>query len=398
MSTSLLGNSIGSAIDTSGYTATVWQLSGVWQGAIRVEGSNDGTVWDALLVLPSDSQVLIDAISDNGIYSVSSSAKYVRYNAVINSGTAQLQVAGRTVDGIRAADTLSLAMDAANNTPLHVRLQGHPTDERGSLLPADCKGPFNFSGTSNNVVLGTLDTSGYNTVSVQGIGTFNATVTAYVSNDGVNWAICYGINATGGIGTLTGAGQLFNYPVLGKFFRLTTTAYTSGKADVVCYLRNAPFPAMLSSINTTISTVGGYSVLQEDAAYPAAASSPFPLPIGGVARTPTSAPVSIALNDSVRAGFTRQGALHTQEAAYSQSDVPEYLKVLSNQMGNMPALPVILTGRDHESNPNDILGQILTELKIMNQQLFDLPRILKSGIEAVDSPEQYRNDSTFFNS
>ena len=45
----------------------------------------------------------------------------------------------------------------------------------------------------------------------------------------------------------------------------------------------------------------------------------------------------------------------------------------------------------------ELLAQILTELKILNQQIYDLPRIMATGNWPGDSPEVIRQDPTIFN-
>ena len=45
----------------------------------------------------------------------------------------------------------------------------------------------------------------------------------------------------------------------------------------------------------------------------------------------------------------------------------------------------------------EILSQILLELKVLNQQIYDLPRIMATGNWPGDSPEVIRQDPTIFN-
>jgi hypothetical protein len=53
---------------------------------------------------------------------------------------------------------------------------------------------------------------------------------------------------------------------------------------------------------------------------------------------------------------------------------------------------------DHEGQSAiELLGQILTELRIANQYLFELPRLLNAGSQSQDEPGVFRSDSTIFN-
>lgn len=45
----------------------------------------------------------------------------------------------------------------------------------------------------------------------------------------------------------------------------------------------------------------------------------------------------------------------------------------------------------------EILQQILLELKILNQQIYELPRLLSLGLPSVDEPGQFRNEPSVFN-
>jgi hypothetical protein len=389
---------VGASIDSTNYATLVWQLSGSWVGVFEVEISNDGLVWDTTQILSANSPYPNDSAESNGVYSTHSTARYARYKVKIQSGSLELSVIGRIWDGMRGADMVAAALDPANDIQMSVKLAGIPTDAQGSLLPADCKGPYFMKGTVNNTVLLLLDTTGYAGLAVQSIGVWAGGLTAYASNDKVSWVPVAGVYTQGyPSATAYSQGYFIYYPCVGKFIRVMISSYTSGTVEAVAYLRSTVPTAQYSF--SSFSAIGGSGIVQEDTAYPAAVNTntPMPLPIGGIARTPTSAPSTILLNDAVRAGFTRQGAIHTQTAAYNQIDVPEYQKLLAYQLGNLPAMPVVLADKVEGVGMVELLSQVVTELKIMNQQLYDLPRVLSAGSTALDTPEQYRNDPTFFN-
>ena len=44
----------------------------------------------------------------------------------------------------------------------------------------------------------------------------------------------------------------------------------------------------------------------------------------------------------------------------------------------------------------ELLAQILQELKILNQQMYELPRLLASGQLSVDPPEMLRQEPSIF--
>lgn len=45
----------------------------------------------------------------------------------------------------------------------------------------------------------------------------------------------------------------------------------------------------------------------------------------------------------------------------------------------------------------ELLAQILLELKILNQQIYELPRLMASGQASVDPPETFRQEPSIFN-
>jgi len=45
----------------------------------------------------------------------------------------------------------------------------------------------------------------------------------------------------------------------------------------------------------------------------------------------------------------------------------------------------------------ELLAQILLELKILNQQIYDLPRLIVTGQTTGDSPETIRQEQSIFN-
>ena len=45
----------------------------------------------------------------------------------------------------------------------------------------------------------------------------------------------------------------------------------------------------------------------------------------------------------------------------------------------------------------ELLGQILLELKILNHQIYELPRLFASGLSATDEPQAFRKEQSLFN-
>jgi hypothetical protein len=45
----------------------------------------------------------------------------------------------------------------------------------------------------------------------------------------------------------------------------------------------------------------------------------------------------------------------------------------------------------------EILAQILLELKILNQQIYELPRLIATGTQSKDEPQTLRTEPSIFN-
>jgi hypothetical protein len=53
--------------------------------------------------------------------------------------------------------------------------------------------------------------------------------------------------------------------------------------------------------------------------------------------------------------------------------------------------------RDEQGNrPIDLLAALLLELKILNQQIYELPRLIDEGKVSPDAPESFRKESSIF--
>lgn len=75
-------------------------------------------------------------------------------------------------------------------------------------------------------------------------------------------------------------------------------------------------------------------------------------------------------------------------------------------VGNIPAVenaqnvtvtPVSDVTQLEGQSQIEIFQQILLELRILNQQIYELPRLLSLGLPSVDEPQQFRNETSIFN-
>jgi hypothetical protein len=109
---------------------------------------------------------------------------------------------------------------------------------------------------------GVADVSSYASVRIQISGTYSATLTPQTSTDGTNWSTVTLVQptTTGGLqGSVTTTG-VWAAPLTGRYFRLFSSAYTSGTAVVTILYSAAAYtlPILFTTINSGSNTyVGG---------------------------------------------------------------------------------------------------------------------------------------------
>jgi hypothetical protein len=134
---------------------------------------------------------------------------------------------------------------------------------KGQMLPADDVVASRVAAGNNQPAVLT-PTDGYNSIGLQLIGTWAATVTFQVSNDGTTWVTVYGWPVGGGTApvTTTTANGMWLIPACGRFFRAQITAFTSGQVTGIASLQNQPafYPASTPSV--TIAANSAVNVAQ----------------------------------------------------------------------------------------------------------------------------------------
>jgi hypothetical protein len=236
-----------SAVDTAHEKIVVLQVTGSFTDGIALQASHDATTWFDIQATSFDTDVtVIDTIPGPGLFSAVVNARWFRAITLPSfSGTVSGSYALRT-GAVESPFSQTKIMDVDPGLMLPVSAQ----DERGNLvrvranqfgqlIPAD---NLPFTGGRNTVgPLLTLDTTGYAAVVLQVTGTFSATVTFQVSNDGASWQTVIGWNVNGGSSpnTSTGSANQWVIPAIGRYFRAAVTAYTSGVVGAVAVLKAA---------------------------------------------------------------------------------------------------------------------------------------------------------------
>lgn len=379
------------AIDTINNAGVVIQLLGSWNGSVVIEGSADQST-GSWLPLPVSVLAGVDRIqiTTAGTYIVSLATRYIRINVFALTGSITATIIGRSAIDDSGLDILDLASDLMSGVRLSVSTE-LKKDTNSALVPSDAPATIYGAGSANNaIMIQALDTTGYQSLAVQLFGTFSATVTFYESNDvGGGWVAVAGW-PIGGASAPTSAPTavgLWSVPAVGRFFRAAITAYTSGTPQISITPRQQPAyhadsvpapqsvnQAQIAGTNTVTAGVGGLQAVGGNVAAGTTATS-NPVPLGAVdASSLTRRVLSDALGRLQVVGQLPVG-------------------ISPYNLQPLPIVDVTATPDGNQSMP-ELLLQILTELRVTNTYLCDLPLMLNKAITGAswDEPGALRTD------
>ena len=418
--------SIGTGIDVSGFSTLLVQISGsTFNGIITFERSLDNVYWSPALITELNALNQKTQIETAGLYFVRTEAQYLRYNVTNISGSATIVIDG-TQSVVSNADKVAWAMDETNNTPLNVKLQfqnsGIKQDLSGAFILSDAPAPVTVNQAIGGITV--IDTTGYQTIHLTTGSTFAATGGVQFGNDGITFSqgpmqTAPGVLSTSLVGTTT-----YIIPVTGRYARIIAT--TAGQFTY--YLRNAAaqftgqnligingaaINSAVAQLGVNVQQVGGIAAVTGGLAGTLAVGGS-----GAVGAIPLTSPIIAGAVDP--AGLTRRLAsdplgslfvsarvIPTNLAALggtTQAPVPVSLAGYNNQV----PLAVQDTSQFEGQTQIELLAQILQEMKIMNQQLYELPRIIAGQLNGIntagampmftygDEPTAMRNDASLF--
>ena len=395
-------------IDTSGCNSLVMQLSGIWEGSLQVLSSNDAINWVLVRTTPVDDVGFLETISSNGIYVIKAIAKYVAVNMLmLVAGAINVNVVGRTSQGISSADNLGLTLDPNTGISVSTSIINLRQDSNNALILSDAPKPITINNNLNTQTI--VDTLGYATLDLTNNTNFAATLSA--SNDGLVWTNYNGAWVLAGtasgpqsnISAVTGFQWVI--PCAARYLKFTVTAV--GTTPAIGYLRTTatqPSYVTQSSSVDRLNSVAIVSTGQAGTLPVGGTASPgtgpgtiYPNVIAGVDTSVTTVGVANPLVRRVVTdttgrvsvgifGVDPQGIVRNIGASTPAAN--EY---------NASALLVQDITTYEGQNAPELLSQVLLELKIMNQYLYDLQRQLRQGPGfASDEPNAFRSDPSIF--
>lgn len=413
-----------SGVDTTDFQTVSIQVSGSWEGIVMVEGSNDNSYYIPLMTYPINEFTLVDNINEDGIYNLTTPTRFVRLNVVqLVTGSINTLIHGRTVAGPNAVDGLSLAMDRTQNMPLNVQeVNGSPgvlrKDSSNALILSDGNVVLTVNRAfAVNDIMATIDTQGYQLMAIHminGGGTFTQIV-PQGSNDGINYSTSalsvYALSASplSPNTYISPNNNSWSYiPCTTRFIRIICPQ--AGTFNFVVALRNQPSPLVVPGSTTGIGVfatapsnvtsnnaaggntlASGYNVAGPN--LPGSTTVAQPVIVGG-RQAPTSiTPAGITrvlLTDSD--GRTQVGLNVLDQA----KTIGTQLQAISNNFQNGNSLSVTDLSQTEGQGRDELLYQILLEMRIMNQYMSELPQKLNAGLNNLDEPSQFRNDPSVF--
>lgn len=351
------------------------------------------------------------------------------------------ELLNRIADGV---DFLNLSLDQTEGIQVNIR-DANPArrDVNNAQVISDGV-QYTFTLSSLNGVA-TVDTSGYQSVEFFMFGLTGANLSGVieVSPDGVNWSgppyfelgttTATGV-ANSGLTIAQGNTRRFVVSAISKFARLRIGTYTAGSVLVIATLKQTPLPTgPYQNLPVNIITYGGTTVAtaqQVDAAgnlasagnfavgssyvgttnRPNAASTlatgvPYPHAIGGREQPYIGALAGVFRHITVDGGgrYILGGDTPDTETRFQSKLAsgaipgipPRGVAGIPNNMVGAQSLTVADVSQDFGDTHIMLLRQILTELKILNQQFVEMPQMLNQANFTMSDPQEYRNNGDF---
>lgn len=337
-------------------------------------------------------------------------------------------------------DLLNQSLDEGSGILVNVSDRTVKKDATGAIIPSDGV-TYNFGvGKLNDDIV--IDTAGYQTITfqIQATSNFSGQFTLSGRNGGVSYGIVPCTQLLGNTVlttafTPTAGGQTaYEAPCLYRFIRLVCTTYTSGSAAVFITLKagsqyplgnliQLPVSANISSYGGTgvstaqsitstgaLSSAGNFAIGSSyvatsnppNGASGLATTVPYPHAIAGREQPYIGALAGVYRHITVDGGgrYILGGDTPDTETRFQSKLAtgaipgipPRGVGARSNTMMGSQALLVQDVGQSEGDTTPTLLQQILVELKMLNQQINELPFTLNQGLHMQNEVGEYRQE------
>jgi hypothetical protein len=364
----------GAAVNTSGFNQISFQFYGTFTGVIHIEISNDGINWGRSLFQDIGSNLVSDFIACASIVGIPANSKFVRYYVDNIVGTSNVLIIGK--NSPNDISLMEMACDTTSGITMQTNIvSGINTDINKSIILSDAPTQMTLEGAVNTSII--IDTKGYDSFNIT---TQNMAGAVYSSNDQITWSALSGFPLVlGALVSTIAANTGYSFPCVARYVKLVVT--TAGSA--ILFLRDIPWSASYTTSGPTSTLTTTTNLNQLSGASPVTAGLAGTLAVGGnlpAGSVPTTNPLLVGgvdNNNLIRKLGFLQTALNIQ---------------------NIQPVPVMDLTQQEGQSFLEILAQILTELKINNYYLYNLPLMLNNSMGALsqnlDEPNQLRTDPT----
>ena len=351
--------------NTTGYETLVVQLAGAFNGTLVVKQSLDNINYDDKIYNENDSNILTGA----GIYQIPVIGLYIQISTT----------GGFSADSGKGVSWIALLRNSSLYTPdkkldsTIIKGQDNSgidheitTDSNGNIVISDATKPIFGGAAGLNQVLFSVDTTGYNSISIQLLGVFSGTITFQSSNNNVDWSLCLGWFTAGNVISSTATiPSIWVFPTYARYFRGIFTAYTSGQCISIAYLRSQNVYPTITNPSNNISQVGSQNI-------PSSGTLGV-LPVAGntlPGSSPTSYPLLIGAVDD------------NSLARRLVSDAYGNLRVVGPRLLDQGQQPVIVRQQSTDAaglGVNEALQELVYQMKYLSFLIKNLPEMLNSA-------------------
>jgi hypothetical protein len=210
-------------VNTTGYNSISVQLSGTWVGTVTFSISNDGIAWTPIATATSNGVTIYPT---TGIYFKAAVTAYTSGTVNALAYLRFQQVSDITIDADLADIDANTAATAANTAEILQQMQ------EGNSVPI-------VSTRNSNGILFTVDTMGYNSISIQLSGDWQANCVFQVSNNNTTFANVQGYTFNNYLNSINTAQDngVYIFPVTGRYFQVLISNYNTGTVSCTAYLR-----------------------------------------------------------------------------------------------------------------------------------------------------------------